>query len=100
MKNTNSKTLDALQANIDKARNKLDAYETSTPIQAVVTAKLLDAMPGLVGAIDRAIHEHTGEKVAFVLLCFAAGQAVHATNIHPAAEAVKAVKAFAGSVGE
>ncbi len=63
-------------------------------MQPKVTAKLLDSLPGLVGAIDRAIFDSAGEKIAFVLVAFTGTGAVHATNISPAKNAVIALKAL------
>jgi hypothetical protein len=57
--------------------------------------RLLDALPGLVGGIDRAIIEQAGVKAPFVLVIFADGNAMHATNISPPAQAVDAIKALA-----
>lgn len=70
------------------------SHTIPAPIQPAATAKLLDALPGLVGAIDHAIQDQTGEKIAFVLVAFTAGAACHATNISPPAEAIKALKAL------
>ena len=81
-----------MQQAIEKARETQASKAISTPVQPVVTAKLLDSLPGLVGAIDKALFDTCGERVAFVLVAFAAGGAVHATNIQPAANAVKALK--------
>ena len=57
-------------------------------------AKLLDALPGLIGAIDKAIWDQTGQKYPFVLLVFGNGGAMHATNID-AKVALEAVQEFA-----
>jgi hypothetical protein len=57
-------------------------------------AKLLDALPGLIGAIDRAVFDKSGRQMPFVLLVFADGSAMHATNFN-AADAVKAIKELA-----
>lgn len=71
-----------------------------TPIsveQPVAVQKLLDALPGLIGAIDNAIRSETGTPQPFVLLVFSGNGALHATNFdHKAAMA--AVLAFAGEV--
>lgn len=61
---------------------------------ATAALKVLDALPGLVGAIDRAIIDTTGQKLGFVLLVFAGGQALHATNVTPASSAIDAMKAL------
>jgi hypothetical protein len=66
-----------------------------TPVQPVGTAKILDALPSLIGAIDQSLIDTTGEKTAFVLIVFAAGVGMHATNINPPSDAIKAVKALA-----
>lgn len=63
--------------------------------QPVAVAKLLDALPGIVGGIDRAIFDQSGVKAPFVLLVFTNGGALHATNITPASLAVQAVKDLA-----
>lgn len=67
---------------------------TAAASQPVEVAKLLDALPGLVGAIDRAIFDASGLKVPFVLLAFTNGGALHATNFDPSV-AVAAVKELA-----
>lgn len=92
-----TKILNTMEQAILKAQGKKDtavAKAIPSPIQPVVTAKLLDALPGLVGAIDGAIRDATGEKVAFVLITFPPGSACHATNISPASDAIKALKAL------
>lgn len=61
-------------------------------VQLTATSKLLDALPGLVGAVDRAFVDVTGNKTAFILVAFAEGQAVHATNINPPSDAIVALK--------
>jgi hypothetical protein len=60
--------------------------------QPVVIQKTLDALPGLIGALDTAIMDHAGERLPFVLLVFAGNGAMHATNLPSAAEGVNAVK--------
>jgi hypothetical protein len=65
------------------------------PEQPVVTARVLDALPSLIGALDRLLREVTGQKLPFVLLVFAEGGAMHATNIQPASQAVAAIKELA-----
>lgn len=58
-------------------------------------AKLLNELPGLVGAIDHAIKDVAGQPHAFMLMIFTPGIALHATNGQPqlvqayAAELVK-----------
>jgi hypothetical protein len=54
-----------------------------TPEQPPEVAAMLDALPGLVGAIDNA------------LLVFPGQGALHATNIAPASDAVKLIKQLA-----
>ena len=66
-----------------------------SPVQPVGTAKILDALPSLIGAIDQSLIDISGEKQPFVLIVFAAGVGMHATNISPTSDAVKAVKALA-----
>jgi hypothetical protein len=63
-----------------------------TPVVPTTIAKLLDALPGLIGGVDRAMFDATGEKIPFVIVAFANGSAAHATNIMPAANAMKALK--------
>lgn len=63
--------------------------------QPAHVAKLLDALPGLVGAIDQAVLDKSGRRLPFVLLVFAGNGALHATNIQPAARAIAAVKDLA-----
>ena len=63
--------------------------------QPKAVAKLLDALPGMVGGIDRAIFEVGGKTMPFVLLVFAEGGALHATNIHPPVQAIEAIKELA-----
>lgn len=74
-----------------------DAPQPMNPVQPVGTAKILDALPSLIGAIDRTLIDVTGEKTAFVLIVFAAGVGMHATNINPTSDAIKAVKALASN---
>jgi hypothetical protein len=62
------------------------------PEQPAEVAKVLDALPGLIGAIDRALIDESGKKWPFVLLVFAPNGAMHATNINPASLGVEAVK--------
>ena len=66
-----------------------------TPEQPPAVATMLDALPGMVGAIDNAIMDTTGSRLPFVLLVFVGSGAVHATNINPASDAVAAVKNLA-----
>lgn len=66
-----------------------------TPGQPAAVKKVLDELPGLVGALDRAIFDTSGVKMPFVLLIFAEKGAMHATNIHPPSKGVEAVKQLA-----
>ena len=45
--------------------------------------RVLDALPGLVGGVDNAFRDQTGEHHPFVLLVFAEGVALHAANFDP-----------------
>ena len=74
------------------AENNTEASE----VQPVETAKMLDALPGLVGAIDKAIIDQSGKRFPFVLLVFGNGAAMHATNID-AKVALGAVQDFAAA---
>lgn len=56
---------------------------TSPHITDPGTAKLLNELPGLVGAIDSAIKETSGKNHAFMLMIFTPGTALHCTNAHP-----------------
>lgn len=56
--------------------------------------KVIDAMPGMIGAIDQAFIGETGQKVAFILVAFIDGAAAHGTNINPPEAAVSAMKAL------
>jgi len=60
-------------------------------VQPAAVAALLDSLPGLVGAIDKAILDTTGRRMPIALLVFAEGAGMHASNFG-AAETVKAVK--------
>lgn len=74
----------------------MDQPTQAVPVkQSKEAAALLDALPGLVGALDRAIFDASGVKAPFVLLIFNNGGAMHATNIHPPIDAVRAVKELA-----
>jgi hypothetical protein len=57
-------------------------------------SKLLDDLPGLVGALDKAIFDTAGEQLPFTLLVYAPGGAMHASNFN-AQEAVRALKLLA-----
>lgn len=95
-----------MQTPHDRAEAQLDAelqeiHETAAAADAPITAvkpeamtKLLDGLPGLVGALDRAIFDTSGQKMPFVLLVFTEGGACHATNFD-AKTAVAAVKELA-----
>lgn len=56
---------------------------TSPHISDPGVAKLLDQMPGLVGAIDAAVKDTAGKPLGFMLIVFAPGTALHATNCNP-----------------
>jgi hypothetical protein len=75
--------------------NNPNTTDLITPEQPYEVAKLLDGLPGMIGAIDQAVIDTTGKRLPFVLLVFPEKGAVHATNIHPASEAVNAVKQLA-----
>lgn len=66
--------------------------------QPEYVAKLLDALPGMVGGIDRAIFDASGKKLPFMLVVFGEGGAMHATNVTPAADAFRALKQLAASL--
>lgn len=74
--------------------------EKSTDPQAEKVARLLDALPGLVGGIDRAIIDNSGMKAPFVLMIFAEGSALHATNMSPPQQAQAALKAVVAAWDE
>lgn len=57
------------------------------PEQPEVIAKTLDALPGLVGAIDRVLKDEVGQVMPFVLLVFHGNGAMHATNFDAGAAA-------------
>ncbi len=84
---------------MEKKPTPTDEPQVPVSIVQTQTAKILDALPGLVGAIDRALIDQTGTKVAFVLVCFAEGQAAHATNIVPAQDGLRALKSLVDSCG-
>lgn len=60
-------------------------------VQPESVAKLLDSLPGLVGALDKAIMDTTGRRMPFAVLVFADGAGMHASNFN-AADTVKAIK--------
>jgi hypothetical protein len=66
-----------------------------TPEQPVAVKLVLDSLPGLVGAIDRALLDTAGQKMPFVLMVFAGKDAMHATNIHPPGDAILAIRQLA-----
>lgn len=68
-----------------------------TPEQPPEIAAMLDALPGLVGAIDAAIEDTAGKQLPFVLLVFPGNGAMHATNINPPAQGIAAVKQLAAA---
>lgn len=49
------------------------------------TAQLLKDMPKLIGAIDSAIKDTAKKPLAFILLVFDEGMALHGTNADPVA---------------
>lgn len=65
------------------------------PEQPPEVAKMLDALPGLIGAIDQAVVDASGKRQPFVLLVFVDGGAVHATNMEPAQQAYDAIRRLA-----
>lgn len=75
--------------------NNPNTEDLIPPEQPALTAQVLDALPSLIGALDRLLREITGQKLPFVLLVFAEGGAMHATNIQPAANAVAAIQELA-----
>lgn len=70
---------------------------SSPHIQDPQVAKLLNELPGLVGAIDSAIKDTAGQPFAFMLMIFTPGIALHATNAQPQqvqAAAIELVKSW------
>ena len=55
--------------------------EISEQDRAAYTAAILEALPGLTGAIDMALKDHMGHPVAFVLVTFGIGGASFTSNI-------------------
>lgn len=68
--------------------------KTKLTPQEPLAAKVLESMPGLIGAINMTFRDQVKEEVAFVLVAFVAGTAVHATNIVPASGAMVALRAL------
>lgn len=66
-----------------------DQDQTQLP---TATAKILDELPQLIGAVDRFLIDTSGERIPFVVVAFTAGRAIHATNINPPAVAFDALK--------
>ena len=62
--------------------------------------RILNALPGLIGAIDQAIRVETGVKEGFVfaLLVFANNSCIHAGNAADQSTMLKAIIEFADSV--
>lgn len=56
------------------------AATAQMPATTETTTKIVKALPGLVGAVDRAIFDIAGKPLTFVLVIFSEGQAMHATN--------------------
>lgn len=82
----------------DVGRNPIDKIIAEAPaLQTIENQKILDALPGLVGGLDRALFDVSGRAQPFVVLIFAEGQAMHAANFG-AREAMDAVKTFAGII--
>ena len=52
---------------------------------------VLAALPGMTGAIDNAFVTEVKTKIAFVLVAFVDGAAVHCTNINPPEQAMQAL---------
>ena len=71
------------------------AHVATLPTPEVLIQRTLEALPGLVGAIDHAIRDQTGKHQPFVLLIFAEGTALHSANFDPKV-AQKAVIELAG----
>lgn len=59
------------------------AHVATLPTPEVLIQRTLEALPGLVGAIDHAIRDQTGKHQPFVLLIFAEGTALHSANFDP-----------------
>ncbi len=68
------------------------------PVPTEHKQKILDALPGLIGGINEAFLAETGAKVAFVLIAFTDSSAIHGTNIHPAEDALLAIRAMAAGL--
>jgi hypothetical protein len=66
-----------------------DQDQTQLP---AITAKIVDELPQLVGAVDRFLIDLSGERIPFVVVAFTAGRALHATNINPPSVAFDALK--------
>lgn len=75
-------------------------------IERTDTQKILDAMPGLIGAIDRALRDTVGHDgkpgspVGFVLFAFRDGTALHATNFDDPSKVIDVVKEMAAAWDE
>lgn len=80
---------------MEQAQQNPNTTDMITPEQPPETAKLLDSLPGMIGAIDQAVLETSGKRFPFVLLVFAGGGALHATNMIPASGAVSAIRQLA-----
>jgi hypothetical protein len=72
-----------------------DQDQTQLP---TATAKILDELPQLIGAVDRFLIDTSGERIPFVVVAFTAGRAIHATNINPPAVAFDALKELVKSM--
>ena len=56
------------------------AATAQMPAATKTTEAVVKALPGLVGAVDRAIFDIAGKPLTFALVIFSEGQAMHATN--------------------
>lgn len=63
----------------------------------ILTTKTLNALPGLVGAIDQAIHAELGDRLPFSLVIYLPQGGAYASN-GDAEEMKAALKEFAGQL--
>lgn len=61
-------------------------------------AYIVDMLPGLIGALDEAIHDRIGERMPFVFVVFGGNAGFHATNLPTGAEAKKAIVGYAAAI--
>ncbi len=54
--------------------------------------EIIEVLPHLIGAIDRAVITETGKKSPFMLIVFDEGRAAYATNVSPAGPVIEALK--------